>query len=274
MQLVPSPKKGAHRGRPRKALIGAPLVAVPSGTSAAASAGAQDRQPVVLGGRSPGVGLRDAALGANSEDLAQFFVGGVTAETADALARLPPGVADVEPLVVHMGFATLHQLAEATAAAVVAHAQGGSPLDPEVEKVVSYLLGHRVVLTGSNRVLAATLGLSARHVPPLVTKAAAAFFNLQRAQLSVLERALAERLPRGSLLHHIESVQYDETPLPTKVHGVDFEDAAPQDAHPQQRQGKLSVPLGRWRQRLERKPPWVAALWPALQWLRSALPRK
>ena len=214
VQLVPDSKAkrsgGRGRGRPRsegpRLVPGFPAQGISSAASMVAAGLRQD---------ASNAGEPRADLGAG-----QWLTASLTAENARALAKVPHGQREGlgHPQVLH-GFARPPADMEAVAAAAVAHFSDSGQPDEEVQKVVSFFLEGKASAMTSMESLAARLNVARKQLPVLTHRAGSALCLMEQMRSHQLELRLVSSLPRAALVHYIEAVQYDETPLRTRIVG-------------------------------------------------------
>jgi hypothetical protein len=158
-----------------------------------------------------------AASAVAAQGMGPWLLGDISPANATAVAALPGGVGQAQAPTARHGFAQLPEGARAASAAVVAHFAEGEAVHAEVLKVAAWHFNMRALPVTSASALAAAIGVSRKVLNPLCRRLAAGFVNLQRVRVSLLEQLLASALPRAHLVHYVESVQYDETPLPIRV---------------------------------------------------------
>lgn len=117
------------------------------------------------------------------------------------------------------GFVSPPQLAVFVVGALARQLQGARALDPQVERVASFFLRSKSCVLTTTQALSLMLEVNRQHLLTLMHRCAAALCLLEQCRLNLLEARLAESLPRASLVHVVESAQYDETPLKVKVLG-------------------------------------------------------
>ena len=212
LRLVPAPQRNAPRGRGRGRPRNQPLrlVAIGDGSprgaedgaSRAAQAQAAASAAVVQPNRSMAWG---AHLGTRSaRDVAKVQ------HSAEGLG--PPTVFD--------SFAALPADSNALMAAIVAReAQGDGLGDHDVMRVTNFFMSGVPCALAPVAAISAIVNVERVRLQQLARRCAAALVGLTHARLNRLETCLAQQIPRACLLYYVEGVQYDETPLKTRVIG-------------------------------------------------------
>ena len=117
------------------------------------------------------------------------------------------------------GFAMPPKGASAVAAAAALGSLGEHTVEDDVARVARLFLTGSPTICVSVSALSVVLGVDRQKLPSLLDRLASAMCLLSHARASRIEAALLAKLPRGALAHCIESVQYDETPLTTRLLG-------------------------------------------------------
>ena len=129
-------------------------------------------------------------------------------------------MAPLEYLQVVAGFALAPTDMGATVGALMSFADSGDIVVQEnLHRISEFLFSDTATTLASTRALAARLRVSRFTLPAFVHRLAAATDHLERARALSIETKLVVGLPRAMLIHYVESAQYDETPLRTRVVG-------------------------------------------------------
>ena len=157
------------------------------------------------------------------------------------LARVKAGTHGLDRPATRAGFATLPADAHALAASALLGAR--EDRNSGIASVAKFCLDSDAFVMCSTTALAAMLGVARNPLRTLTIRLGAAISVLCRARQYRLEYVLATRLPRRYLIHCIEVVQYDETPLPVKVVGDPASGGAPRTLCDESRESDaLAVP--------------------------------
>jgi len=117
------------------------------------------------------------------------------------------------------GFAKPPQDTTTVVAALLAQATQRQGADEEVARVSEFFLANNACALSSAQTLSAALNVDRRTLRSVAHGCAATVCCLQHARLNMLEVKLAQGLPRAYLVHYVEAVQYDETPMRTRIVG-------------------------------------------------------
>ena len=179
----------------------------PNAQSAGCAQASEDVQGAVALGLADVCGAweTDAVHRGNAQRLVARASQGTTAEW-------PPQILD--------GFATVGADVHTLVAAAVLALSSGT-IANDVAKVADYLLMDRPPAgITSVEALSCIVGVPRKGLANLVKRLAAVLWCLSRARLIRLESQLLDTTVRSQLVHYVEAVQYDETPLAARVLGT------------------------------------------------------
>lgn len=212
-RLVPAPRsapRGRGRGRPKKApdTLRQPATALRGGSVA-------NNVAIVPLAATLAPETQSSAM------VSTLWLGEVVSEPcAKAQAVVPHGHADLRLPTSSSGFAAPLPDAQAIAAAVVACGGRASlDLDEDVCRVVQFTMGDEKPPIVSLEAMSLILGVDRKRIPSLYARIATAMHLMCATRQLRFEAALLKALPRCSLLHYVEAVQYDETELTTRMIG-------------------------------------------------------
>ena len=114
-------------------------------------------------------------------------------------------------------------------------------MDERIAAVAKVAISGDVPNLTSWEVLSVITGVPRQSLPQLFTRCAAVINHLSASRVWRMERMLASSFRRVDLIHHIEFVQYDETPLPTRLTG---DPAGAQEIASYRRGGQLALADG------------------------------
>ena len=236
--LTPAPRgKGHGRGRGRRAKVG-PQLCPPVAAQPPPTAG-----ETTPDGLQTSSGSGGGAAGRRAS-VAGWLHGGLAVDNATERATIGHSLATLRYGVVQQGFASPLTDSESLVAALVAQLQSGRDADERVERVAHVFLSNRACALSSMEALSAALGVHRKTLGALAHRCAAGLGMLAHARWGRLEAALVNSLPRAALVHYVEAVQYDETPLWCRVVGdltqANTATAMPATAAPSQRPAEAS----------------------------------
>ena len=213
-ELVPSrkrqrsPGRGRGRGRPRASGI---CLVPPEPPEASA---------IVVPPYHEGSLLPTGWGGAGQPDtLAQWAPLGSDIAQPLAVPKVPKGQADLGQPQILMGFARAYSDTSAVVSSLCATLQQGDHMETDEVALVRYILADKSVPLAPVDSLACAAGIPPWKFQPMLHKAAAILTALSSARVAQLEAKLLQYVPRSKLLHYVEGVQYDETPMKTRVRG-------------------------------------------------------
>jgi hypothetical protein len=116
-------------------------------------------------------------------------------------------------------FAATPHVAPALAACVELANRTQAPMDDAIGKVAHFLTSGKESLLVSVEALAAFCKIERKTFPRMLSRIAYSLSSLLRYRIAQVDDALLTRLPRSSLLQHVEFAQHDETPMATRTKG-------------------------------------------------------
>ena len=136
-------------------------------------------------------------------------------------ARIPPGPHGLGFPVVRGGFASPLPDSPAVIAAMLSSYAFATAEedDEEVCRVMRFNLDEDIPPLMSLTAQSALLDVAIKKIPSIHARCAAALLMLTNARLHRLEASLLDHVPKSSLIHYVEAVQYDETELKTRIDG-------------------------------------------------------
>ena len=202
------PGRGRGRGRPKK--VGPRLV---------------DEAAVVpslpLGDAHAVQSLADSAASSVPPAMTarSWLVGDLSIANARGRSKVATPVAQLRYSRVVGGFAIPSPDLASLAAGMVLQLQDEEPVGDEEGRLSTFVMESPSCAISSWESLSATLGMHRHTVARLFTRAAASASMLLRIRVKKFEEEIMASLPRASLIHCVESVQYDETPLFCRIVG-------------------------------------------------------
>ena len=152
---------------------------------------------------------------------ARFWFGEVVRhDVAERRATIPHGGFKFGQPQSSNGFTSpLQNTGAVVAALVAARASSSQSLDNDVTRLVNFYLEEQVAVALPMTAMSMITRVDRKRLLPLTFRAATAMFMLQRAVVSTFEDLVCQGLRRDDLVHYVEAVQYDETPMPTRLLG-------------------------------------------------------
>ena len=204
--------QGRGRGRPKKAaLAGRGVLHPPCG----AEGSARLATCLVVGPTS----ARGAEEGEAKAKAPLWFDAGAPDADLRRSALVPHDSSGLGPPIVESGFAVKPKDTEALLAALALQARGAEAPEEDVAKVMCCFLGEGRPLVTSLDATSVMLGIERHKLRSVITRCASALATLSHMFRWKLEFSLLNSMRRSDLCHYAEFVQYDETPLPTRVVG-------------------------------------------------------